>query len=204
MIGVIDYGMGNLRSVENALRALGHDCVITGDPAQLAVCEKLILPGVGAFKNCMKNIHEAGLYEPIKKMVNEDKKPLLGICLGMQVMFESGEENGYTEGFGFLKGRIVKMEAEHLRIPHIGWNQLKQAEPNPIHQQLGHDPYVYFVHSYYAQEYDPAQLWGYCEYGPLKVPGMVAADHVLGCQFHPEKSGPDGLKILQYYVEEFG
>ena len=128
MLGIIDYGMGNLASVKNACDALGVKSVITSDVATLEQCQRLILPGVGAFKDSMANIHASGLYEPIQKMVKEEKKALLGICLGMQVLFEMGYEDGLTQGFGFLKGTIQKMEGKDLRIPQIGWNQLEKSQ----------------------------------------------------------------------------
>lgn len=202
MIGIIDYGMGNLHSVKNAVSKLGFDYIVSDDVKELEACDKLILPGVGAFGDCMENIHARNLYEPIKQMV-EEGKPILGICLGMQALFESSEEKGNTEGFGFLKGNIVLMKEEGLRIPHIGWNLLEKNQEHPLFNTLSKRPFVYFVHSYYASNYEDSDLLGYATYGHLKVPGVVCHKNVLGCQFHPEKSGEDGLKILKYYLEEF-
>ncbi len=203
MIGIIDYGMGNIHSVKNAISKLGFEYVLSNDLDVLASCDKLILPGVGAFGDAMDNINKLGLYEPIKKMVLEDKKPILGICLGMQALFESSEEKGSSQGFGFLKGKIVLMEEPGLRIPHMGWNELEKNQESPIFDRISSNPFVYFVHSYYAQSYEDADLIGYATYGSLKVPGVVRHENVLGCQFHPEKSGEDGLAILKYYLEEF-
>ena len=183
MIGIIDYGMGNLRSVENALKKLGKESVISGDPDVLSGCEKLILPGVGAFPDCMANIHQRGLYEPIRKMVSNGT-PLLGICLGMQMLYEASEEMELTKGFGFLKGTVKKMETD-LPIPQIGWNEL-----------------VFDGHSYCACDIEESQLYGYSMYGDIRVPGLVGKDNILGAQFHPEKSGREGLAILKYFVEE--
>ncbi len=202
MLGIIDYGMGNLASVKNACDALGVKSVITSDVATLEQCQRLILPGVGAFKDSMANIHASGLYEPIQKMVKEEKKPLLGICLGMQVLFEMGYEDGLTQGFGFLKGTIQKMEGKDLRIPQIGWNQLEKSQDHLIFKNLNR-PFVYYVHSYMACDVQAEDLLGYSNYGTLKVPGLVAHGNVMGAQFHPEKSGKDGLEILRYFVEEF-
>ena len=203
MIGIIDYGMGNLFSVHNAVQKLGFDVLISSDPVKLEQCQKLILPGVGAFGDMMKNIKEAQLDVFIENWVCKEKKPLLGICLGMQSFFESSEENGMHEGFGFLKGQIVFMKDQKVRVPHIGWNDLIKENEHPIFSKLSAHPYVYYVHSYYASNMDPDDLIGYCDYGTMKIPGLVMHENVMGCQFHPEKSGEDGLKILQYYLEEF-
>lgn len=199
MIGIIDYGMGNLKSVQNALEHLGHDSFISSDPKQLDTCEKLILPGVGAFGDCMNNIHEYGLYEYIKNT----QKPLLGICLGMQMLFEESEEKGTYQGFGFLKGKVVLIDDPNVVIPEIGWNLLEFNQSHPLKQQLSQNPFVYYVHSYYASDVEDKDLVGYSMYGNTKVTGIVIKDNVMGCQFHPEKSGEDGLKILKYFVEEF-
>ena len=203
MIGIIDYGMGNLFSVHNAVQKLGYDVLISSDPVKLEQCQKLILPGVGAFGDMMKNIKESQLEAFIENWVRTEKKPLLGICLGMQSFFESSEENGMHEGFGFLKGQIVFMKDPNVRVPHIGWNDLIKENEHPLFSKLSAHPYVYYVHSYYASNMDPDDLIGYCDYGTMKIPGLVMHENVMGCQFHPEKSGEDGLKILQYYLEEF-
>lgn len=202
MIGIIDYGMGNLASVKNACDHLGFESEIISDAKKLETCDKLILPGVGAFKDSMKNIHEKGLYETIVSLV-EKGKPLLGICLGMQVLFEAGYEDGYTKGFGFLKGSIQKMEGKDLRIPQIGWNRLEMNQVHPILEQFDHNPYVYYVHSYRAVDYEENDLLAYSIYGDLKVVGLVCHKNVMGAQFHPEKSGEDGLQILRYFGEDF-
>ena len=203
MIGIIDYGMGNLQSVKNALDVLGKDSVITSDPAVLAGCDRVILPGVGAFRDCMDNIHERGLFEPVAALVREKKIPFLGICLGMQMLFEESEENGLTKGFGFLKGRICRMEDTSVRIPQIGWNLLEFRGDSPLRDKLSPQPYVYYVHSYYAKGCEEADLAAVSMYGSMCIPGLVAKDNVVGAQFHPEKSGKDGLAILKWFTEEF-
>ena len=142
------------------------------------------------------------LFDYIKDSVNNGK-PLLGICLGMQALFEYSTEMEYCQGFGFIKGNIQLMEDLNVRIPHIGWNQLEKNQDHDIYSILGHEPYVYFVHSYYAQDYEDKDLIGYSIYGDLKICGLVQHKNVLGCQFHPEKSAEDGLKILKYFVEDF-
>jgi len=199
MIGIIDYGMGNLKSVENACKKLNIPCMISADPDALNQCEKLILPGVGAFGDCMANIREKGLYEKIIEMA--ETKPLLGICLGMQMLFEESEEKGLTKGFGFLKGRIIKMETD-LPVPEIGWNELEWNQATPLQKELSDHPHAYYVHSYYANAYEDEDLIAYSMYGDIKVPGIVKHGHIMGCQFHPEKSADDGLRILQYFQEE--
>ncbi len=202
MIGIIDYGMGNLRSVENALHHIDQQCVITSDPTVLSDCDKLILPGVGSFHVCMNNVRMYQLEEPIRKMVTEGT-PLLGICLGMQMLFEDSEEDGHCEGFGFLKGHIIRMEEVGLTVPEIGWNMLEWNHESPLQESLSSHPFVYYVHSWYASGYEDADLTAYSTYGHLSVPGIVQHGNVIGTQFHPEKSAEDGLKILKYYAEEF-
>lgn len=201
MIGIIDYGMGNLRSVENALKAIGQECVISADPAVLHSCDKLILPGVGAFGDCMKNVRDRKLDVFMKNEVASGK-PLLGICLGMQMLFEVSEENGLNEGLGFLKGRVTKMITD-LPVPEIGWNELEWNHDHPLKGILSEHPYVYYVHSYSAVDYDDEALAGYSMYGEIRVSGLVIGPHVMGTQFHPEKSAEDGLKILRYFAEVF-
>lgn len=199
MIGIIDYGMGNLKSAANGLKEVGAEYVISDQAGTLEKCDRLILPGVGAFPDAMANIRAKGLYEPVKEMVNSGK-PVLGICLGMQMLYEVSEENGTTEGFGFLKGRIIRMEGD-IRIPQIGWNLLEKKQEHPVFDLISDRPFVYYVHSYYASETDPAEVFATSTYGPITVPGLVGRDNVVGCQFHPEKSGRDGLKILKWYTE---
>ena len=201
MIGIIDYGMGNLRSVENALKHLGQESVITSDHAVLSACDKLILPGVGAFRDCMMNIESRGLREPVTQLV-KDGKPLLGICLGMQMLFERSEENGLTDGFGFMKGTVRLMETD-LPVPEIGWNMLEFRREHPLKHLLSSAPYVYYVHSYMASDCDPEDVLCVSGYGDLSVTGLAIRNNVMGCQFHPEKSGEDGLRILQWFAEEF-
>lgn len=201
MIGIIDYGMGNLHSVKNACDRLGFDSVISSDVAVLNECTKLILPGVGAFKDCMKSLKETGLYDYIIKRVNEGVY-LLGICLGMQALFESSQENGYCEGFGFLKGEVVMMNDLSVRIPQIGWNVLEKNQDHILFEKIN-SPYVYYVHSYYAKNVEDEDLIGYSTYGNMKITGLVIHNRIMGCQFHPEKSGEDGLKILEYFGKEF-
>ncbi|MGM9947713.1 imidazole glycerol phosphate synthase subunit HisH [Floccifex sp.] len=199
MIGIIDYGMGNLHSVQNALKKINANCVISHDKDILLHCDKWILPGVGAFPDCIKNLKQYQLFDFIQEQVHQGK-PLLGICLGMQALYEYSEEIEYCQGFGFIKGHIELMKDESVRIPHIGWNLLEKNQDTPLYPK---ESFVYYVHSYYAQDYNPEDLIGYSMYGSLKICGMIRHKNVLGCQFHPEKSAEDGLAILKYFVEEF-
>lgn len=203
MIAIIDYGMGNLHSVENAFKYIQADCVITNDIEVIRHADKLVLPGVGAFPDCMKHLHEMKLFDVIKEEVEVKKKPLLGICLGMQALFEDSYEMEYTKGFGFLKGSITLMEDPNVKIPHIGWNLLEKKQNSSVFDAMNANPFVYYVHSYRASNYDEQDLIGYSEYGDLTIVGMVQKDNVVGCQFHPEKSGTDGLAILKWFVEVF-
>lgn len=206
MIAILDYGMGNLHSVENALQHIGCTCCVTDKKEDLQRADQLILPGVGAFADCMKHLQERDLIMALKEEVQGKKKPLLGICLGMQALFEDSEENGYTRGLGFLKGNIVKMSyaaESRVRIPHIGWNLLEQCQESSVFERLSERPFVYYVHSYYAQNYAQEDLLADSGYGGMRIPGLVRRDNVVGAQFHPEKSGEDGLQILRWFKEEF-
>ena len=197
MIAIIDYGAGNLFSVKNALDFLGLENKITKDPADLRAADRLILPGVGAFADAMRMLNESGLVEVIREEVQ--KKPLLGICLGMQMLFEKGYEFGETDGMGLIKGCVKLMEPEgNLAIPHIGWNELEKNEECPLLAKCGEGEYVYFVHSY-AAECDSKNVAAYCDYG-MKVPALVFEGNVYGAQFHPEKSGDTGLNILRCFA----
>lgn len=198
MIAVVDYGAGNLFSVVNALRFIGAKCVITSSAEELLRAEKLILPGVGAFPDAMRRLRETGLVEVIKS--EAQKKPLLGICLGMQMLFEESFELGETAGLGLIPGRVSFMQEareQGLSIPHIGWNSLKKHEECAI--SFGED-HVYFVHSY-AAHCPPENVAAYAEYGGM-VPAVVFGrdNFAVGCQFHPEKSGEAGLRILESFI----
>lgn len=197
MIGIIDYGMGNLHSVKNACSHLGLDCLVSNDKAVLETCDRLILPGVGAIKDCMETLEKRDLTGWIKMQVQEKKTPLLGICLGMQALFDSSEENGGVRCFGFLKGKVVFMDETDIRVPHIGWNSLEWKHRGiyvPIEPG-----FVYYDHSYYGAGLDPDDLMAYSHYGNLIIPGLVKKGNVVGTQFHPEKSGKVGLSILEAF-----
>lgn len=198
MIAIIDYGAGNIFSVKNALDYLGVHSELTSDKDALISADALILPGVGAFPWAMKKLEESGLIGTIKEQAK--KKPFLGICLGMQLLFEKSFEFEECEGLGLIPGYVDRIPDEGLVIPHMGWNKLEYNIDTPLFEGLGHEEYVYFVHSYKAF-CDDGNLNAYCTYGS-KVPAVVSdGGYVYGCQFHPEKSGSTGLKILENFVK---
>jgi len=199
MIAIIDYGMGNLFSVEKAFVKLGAEVVVTSDAKIIAAADKVVLPGVGAFGDCMKNLEASGLIPIIMETVASGK-PFLGICLGLQVMFEGSEEAPSTKGLGIFKGHVKKIVASELKIPHMGWNSLKLAERSPLLDNLPENPYVYFVHSFHAVPSEENIVTAFVEYGG-KVTAAVGKNNVQAMQFHPEKSSSVGLKILENFVK---
>jgi glutamine amidotransferase len=197
MIAVIDYGAGNLFSVKNALDFLGFDAEITSDKDALSRADRLILPGVGAFPDAMRMLEASGLAEAITR--EAERKPLLGICLGMQMLFDWGCEFEKTRGLGLIAGRVDLISAPGLKIPHIGWSDVKRATPCPLASGIREGDRLYFVHSYKAVT-DMGNISLYAEYGDT-IPGLVFSGNVFGCQFHPEKSGAVGLRILRNFCE---
>lgn len=198
MTAIIDYGAGNLFSVKNALDFLGIENMITSSADDLRAADRLILPGVGAFPDAMRMLGETGLVSVIKEEV--EKKPLLGICLGMQMLFEKGYEFGETDGLGLIKGSVRLMRpAGDLPVPHIGWNSLEKNVPCSLLDKCAEGEYVYFVHSF-AAECDGRNVAAYCDYG-MKIPALVFEGNVYGAQFHPEKSGETGLNILRCFAQ---
>lgn len=203
MIAIIDYGMGNLKSVRNALNYLGIENKISKDPEEIRKADALILPGVGAFPDAMDTIEKLGLDKVIKEETQKGKY-LLGICLGMQMLFEKGYEGIEKNGLALLKGNIIKMKddkADNIKIPHIGWNNLIYNRQDDMFKDIDEGKYVYYVHSYFVQGYNEEDLVAYSEYGPNKIPGVVRNKNVIGAQFHPEKSGTVGLGILKNFGE---
>lgn len=201
MIGIIDYDAGNIKSVEKALHYLGEETVVSRDPQVLLKADKVILPGVGSFGQAMENLHTYGLVPVIHEMV-EKKTPFLGICLGLQLLFESSEETPGVAGLGILKGKIVRIpEGPGLKIPHMGWNSLNVRDGASLFKGLEKEPYVYFVHSYYLQAKDPKIVAATAEYG-VTIHASVEKENVFACQFHPEKSSKTGLAILKNFLAQ--
>lgn len=198
MIAIIDYGVGNLQSVKNALDLLNIKNIITSSPADIEAADGLILPGVGAFAGAVESFKKSGLLASIKKSINAGK-PFLGICLGMQIMFSAGEEDGLHEGFAFFEGTVKKLPSG-VKIPHMGWNRLYFKNAHPIINGVEEGSFVYFVHSYYAEAADKNIRVAVTPYG-LDFPAIVAKGNLMGTQFHPEKSGETGLKILKNFGE---
>ncbi|MDU5105462.1 imidazole glycerol phosphate synthase subunit HisH [Clostridium sp.] len=201
MIAIIDYGMGNLKSVKNALDFLGIPSVVTKDKEVIRNSNAVILPGVGAFKQAMDNLKDDNLDIFIKDLANEGKL-ILGICLGMQILFEEGFEGERCQGLGLIKGNIRKIQPkEKVKIPHMGWNKILINNNDDIISGLYGDNFLYYVHSFMACEYMDENLIAYSNYGGVKVPGIVRKDNVIGMQFHPEKSGETGLNLLKKFGE---
>ena len=201
MIAIVDYGMGNLRSVEKALARVGHSPRVTRDPTVIAAADGVVLPGVGAFGACMANLERFGLV-PVLRQVIDGGTPFLGICLGMQVLFEESEEFGPVRGLGVLPGRVVRFaEAPARKVPHMGWNTLRVARRVPALAGIDDGSYVYFVHSYYPVPADRAVVATTTPYGE-EFASSVARDNVFACQFHPEKSQRVGLRLLDNFVRQ--
>lgn len=194
MIAIVDYGIGNIHSLISAFKNLGEEVMLTGDPEVIKSAEIVILPGVGAFKFAMQSLRERDLIETLE-WVYASGKPLIGICLGMQLFYETSEEHGHCDGLGFLKGHVRLFES-NVKIPHMGWNALSfSAASFYVNSAVDTSPYVYFVHSYYAEAIDAETLVAWADYGDL-VPAIVKQNNLIGFQFHPEKSGALGQKLL--------
>ena len=199
MIAIIDYGAGNLRSVRNTLTYLGADVITVSRPDQLNGTEKIVLPGVGAFGAGINALRAAEFEEPLKEKVAAGV-PLIGICLGMQYLFESSEEMGDHKGLGLLPGRVTRFPADGPKVPHIGWNQLHIRQDSPLLAGVENSAYAYFVHSYYVEAADPGDVLATTDYG-IDYASVVARDNLFGIQPHPEKSQAVGLRILKNFVE---
>ena len=200
MIAIIDYDAGNIKSVEKAMLLLGQEVKITRDKEEILNADKVILPGVGAFGDAMGKLHQYGLVEVIKEVVKKGT-PFIGICLGLQLLFESSDETPGVEGLGILKGKILRIpDCEGLKIPHMGWNSLKFPVEGRLFKGLPEDSYVYFVHSYYLAAEDEGIVTATTEYSTL-IHASVEQDNVFACQFHPEKSSDVGIQILKNFVE---
>lgn len=199
MIAVIDYDAGNIRSVEKALRFLGQEVCVTRDRGRILAADKAILPGVGAFGNAMDHLHAYGLVDVIREVVDRGT-PFLGICLGLQLLFERSDESPNVQGLGILKGEILRIPKQNdLKIPHMGWNSLTLKNDGRLFQGICGSPYVYFVHSYYLRAADESIVKAETHYS-VDIHASVESGNVFACQFHPEKSGDVGLKILQNFA----
>ena len=201
MVTIVDYGVGNLFSLQSSFAAIGEDVVVTADHAVLQKADKILLPGVGAFADAAEKLRLSGLDRVLKSHVDAGK-PLMGICLGMQLLFEKSYEYGCHEGLGFIPGSVVPMAGRiptELKIPHIGWNGLHLKKASPLFKNVQEGQCVYFVHSYYADQCDE-YVTATAEYG-IELTAAVARENVMGCQFHPEKSGSVGLAILKTFAQ---
>lgn len=198
MIAIIDYGAGNIRSVEKALAHIGCEVVVTKDPKILLAADGAVLPGVGSFGDAMCALRARGLEQPIRDFIASGK-PFLGICLGLQILFESSEESPGVAGLGLLQGRIIRIPAgEGLKIPHMGWNSLEVQKPGGLFEDVPAEPYVYFVHSYYLQAEENI-VTATAQYG-VTIHAAVQKGNLLACQFHPEKSGAVGIGLLKNFA----
>jgi len=199
MIVIVDYGMGNLRSVQKALEKVGFDGVVSGDPTEIRRATKLILPGVGAFPDAMVELNQRKLIAPLRESIAAGK-PVLGICLGMQLLFETGTEGGRYEGLGVFRGEVAKFQVPpEFKVPHMGWNRLSVRRPTPLTEGLSQGPYMYFVHSFYVVPRDPSVIACETHYH-RPFTSVVCRDRVFACQFHPEKSQTDGLRMLRNFA----
>lgn len=203
MIAIVDYGVGNLYSVEKAFARFSSDVVLTHEAEIIDKADKVVLPGVGAFGDCMKNFKASGLVDAVLRAMKSGK-PVMGICVGLQIMFEGSDESPGVAGLGIFKGRVRKINAPELKIPHMGWNSLTVNENASVNidlfKNIRENPYVYFVHSYYAVPEDKSVITAKTVYGE-EITAAVGKDNVIATQFHPEKSGDIGLSIIKNFVE---
>ena len=199
-VGIVDYGLGNLRSVAGAVARLGHSPHVSADADELAAADRLILPGVGAFSDGMKNLCARGLVDPLTRMV-ADGIPILGICLGFQLIADRSEEFGHCEGLGWVRAKVVRLDPgdKDLRVPHVGWNDLEQCVADPLFADLPADALFYFVHSFQLVPEDESIVIGRCKYG-RPFAAAVASGNIRGVQFHPEKSQQHGLTLLSNFL----
>jgi imidazole glycerol-phosphate synthase subunit HisH len=198
MIAIIDYGVGNLRSVEKAFEAVGADAIITGDPGLIRKAARIVLPGVGAFGECARRLRESGLGDLVVEAAARNK-PVLGLCVGLQLLFDEGHEFGIHKGLGLMRGRVIRFPQPGPRVPQIGWNQIENLKSDPLLDGLAEGTYFYFVHSYHVQAEDQANVLASTEYG-IRYPSICAKGSVRGVQFHPEKSQDAGLRLLANFA----
>ncbi len=206
MINIIDYEMGNLRSVEKAFEKLGVEARVSDKPEDIATADKVVLPGVGAFRDCINNLREGGFVEPLLAHV-EAGKPLLGICVGMQMLFDESEEFGRHQGLGLIPGKVVRFPSgmvennERLKVPHMGWNTISLKKNSPIFNGIKDESFVYFVHSYYCAAEEQEDVAASCRYGDIEFCASLWRDNIMATQFHPEKSQDVGLQIFKNFGE---
>jgi len=198
MIAIIDYGVGNLRSVEKAFEAIGAQASVTSDPGAIREAERIVVPGVGAFGECARRLRESRLDQLVLEAV-EQEKPVLGVCVGLQLMFDEGHEFGIHKGLGLMRGRVVRFPEDGPRVPQIGWNQIEDLSRHPLLEGLANQTYFYFVHSFYIEADDPKDVLAVTEYG-IRYPSVCGRGSVCGVQFHPEKSQDAGLKLLSNFA----
>lgn len=199
MIAIVDYGMGNLRSVQKAIEKVGFDTVLVDSPDDLEGVEKIVLPGVGSFRDAMDGLRERGLTEPVLRHIKEGR-PYLGICLGLQILFTESMEDGPTKGLDVISGRVVRFKKDGLKIPHMGWNQVSFCNTDmPIARGIPQNTYMYFVHSYYVCPDDPNVVAAVTEYG-RQFPSVIWKNNIFATQFHPEKSQTNGLSLLKNFA----
>ena len=205
-IVIIDYGMGNLRSAQKGFENVGFPAKVSSDPDDILRADKLVLPGVGAFRDCIGNLRDGGFVEPIKEYVKSGK-PMLGICVGLQLLFSESEEFGQHQGLNIISGKVVRFPAgmrennEELKVPHMGWNSLSIRKAEPLFKGTAPGSHVYFVHSYYACPEDPAVVAAEATYGDVTFCAALQKDNVMATQFHPEKSQAIGLNIIKNFGE---
>jgi glutamine amidotransferase len=200
MIGIVDYGMGNLRSVAKAFELIGAEVIVSGIPDELLAADRLVLPGVGAFGDGMANLKRLGLDSFLNSEVIEKKKPILGICLGMQLMAREGFERGHHTGLGWIDAKVSKFQLGSLKVPHVGWNEVSFKQDIHLFRGMRNNSCFYFVHSYHVICDNPEDVSAVCEYG-YEFTASVRKGNIFGTQFHPEKSQEAGLKVLENYLE---
>lgn len=205
MITIIDYEMGNLRSVEKAFESLGFEVRVSADPNDIKSADKVVLPGVGAFRDCINNLRVGGFVEPLLAHVKSGK-PMLGICVGMQMLFDESEEFGTHKGLGLIPGKVVRFPSgmiendERLKVPHMGWNNLLIRKDSPLFNQVKDESFVYFVHSYYCEAGNRDDVAAGCRYGDVEFCASIWRDNIMATQFHPEKSQDVGLQIFKNFA----
>lgn len=198
-VGIIDYGLGNLKSVSSAIKKIGHEPIISAQPEEIARTDKIILPGVGAFGDGMSKLHARGLIAPLNRMVLKEKKPILGICLGAQLMAEESYEFGYHEGLGWIEASVVKLDKSGLKLPHVSWNNLFQRSSIALFKGIPADALFYYVHSFHIRCRNEDMVVGECEYG-IRFTAAIQKENIYATQFHPEKSQLPGLTLLLNFL----